>query len=95
MTVEIYDPTPEPRKSRRIEYAPRPKSLAGLRIGLVDNSKHNSDQLLIRIAGLLERDYGAKAHIIRRKRTAGIPASPEIIAEFKDACDVVVAGVGD
>ncbi len=94
MTIQIYDPTIE-AKGRHIAYAPRPKSLAGLRVGLVDNSKHNSDQLLMRIAGLLESDYGAKAHVMRRKISAGVPASPEIIAEFKNACDVVVAGVGD
>ncbi|MEK7874829.1 MAG: hypothetical protein AAB325_01405 [Pseudomonadota bacterium] len=94
MTIQIYDPTIE-AKSRHIAYAPRPKSLAGLRVGLVDNSKHNSDQLLARIAGLLERDYGAKAHVMRRKSSAGVPASPEIIEEFKNACDVVVAGIGD
>ncbi len=94
MTIQIYDPTIE-AKGRHIAYAPRPKSLAGLRVGLVDNSKHNSDQLLMRIAGLLESDYGAKAHVMRRKVSAGVPASPEIIAEFKNACDVVVAGVGD
>ena len=94
MTIQIYDPTIE-AKGRHINYAPRPKSLAGLRVGLVDNSKHNSDQLLMRIAGLLESDYGAKAHVMRRKVSAGVPASPEIIEEFKNACDVVVAGVGD
>ncbi len=94
MTIQIYDPTTE-AKGRHIAYAPRPKSISGLRVGLVDNSKHNSDQLLLRIAGLLESDYGAKAHVMRRKVSAGVPASPEIIKEFKDACDVVVAGVGD
>jgi hypothetical protein len=94
MTIQIYDPTTE-AKGRHIAYAPRPKSIAGLRVGLVDNSKHNSDQVLLRIAGLLESDYGAKAHVMRRKVSAGVPASPEIIKEFKDACDVVVAGVGD
>ena len=94
MTIQIYDPTTE-AKGRHIAYAPRPKSLAGLRVGLVDNSKHNSDQVLLRIAGLLESDYGAKAHVMRRKVSAGVPASPEIIEEFKNACDVIVAGVGD
>ena len=94
MTIRIFDPTVE-AKARHIAYAPRPKSLAGLRIGLVDNSKFNSDQLLLRIAGLLERDYGAKAHVVRRKRSAGVPASQEIVDEFKAGCDVVVAGVGD
>ena len=94
MTVRIFDPTIE-AKGRKIAYAPRPKSLAGLRVGLVDNSKHNSDQLLERIAGLLEREHGVKTHIMRRKKSAGIPPSPEIVDEFKAGCDVVVAGVGD
>ena len=94
MTVRIFDPTIE-AKGRKIAYAPRPKSLAGLRVGLVDNSKHNSDQLLMRIAGLLEREHGAKTHIMRRKKSAGIPPSPEILNEFKAGVDVVVAGVGD
>ena len=94
MTVRIFDPTIE-AKGRKIDYAPRPKSLAGLRVGLVDNSKHNSDQLLMRIAGLLEREHGVKTHLMRRKSSAGIPPSAEIVAEFKAGCDVVVAGVGD
>ena len=94
MTVQIYDPTIE-AKSRHIDFVARPKSLAGLRVGLVDNSKFNSDQVLARVGKLLERDYGVTAQIMRRKKTAGIPASPEIIKEFKEKCDVVVAGVGD
>ena len=94
MTVRIYDPTIE-AKGRKIEYAPRPKSLAGLRVGLVDNSKHNSDQLLMRIGALLEREHGVKTNIMRRKKSAGIPPSAEIVKEFKQACDVVVAGIGD
>ena len=94
MTVRIFDPTIEV-KGRKIAYAPRPKSLAGLRVGLVDNSKHNSDQLLKRIAGLLEREHGVKTHVMRRKKSAGIPPSQEMVDEFKAGCDVVVAGVGD
>jgi len=94
MTMRVFDPTTE-AKGRHINYVPRPQSLDGLRVGLVDNSKFNSNQLLERIATLLERNYGAKAHIMRRKRSAGVPAHQEIIDEFKKGCDVVVAGIGD
>jgi hypothetical protein len=94
MTVEIYDPTFE-AEGRHIAYAPRPKSLAGLRIGLVDNTKHNSDQILLRIAGILEKEHGAKAHLIRRKHSAGAKPHDEMVHEYKGACDVVIAGVGD
>jgi hypothetical protein len=94
MPIQIFDPTTEASK-RTIAYAQRPKSLNGLRVGLVDNTKHNSDQLLLRIAGILEREHGAKAHIIRRKKSAGMAPHAEIVDEYKAACDVVVAGVGD
>jgi len=94
MPIQILDPTTE-ATPRRIAYASRPKSLAGLRLGLVDNTKHNSDQLLLRIAGILEREHGAKTHIIRRKKSSGAAPHTEIVDEIKAACDVVVAGVGD
>ena len=94
MAIQIYDPTTE-TGTRRINFAPRPKSLEGLRIGLVDNTKHNSDQLLLRIGKILEREHGAKAHVIRKKTSAGHAPHAEIIEEYKANCDVVVAGVGD
>jgi hypothetical protein len=94
MTVQIFDPTTEVT-GRTIAYARRPKSLNGLRIGLVDNTKHNSEQLLLRIAGILEREHGAKSHIIRKKKSAGAAPHAEIIEEYKANCDVIVAGVGD
>ena len=94
MAIQIYDPTTEV-SARRMAFAPRPKSLEGLRIGLVDNTKHNSDQLLLRIAGVLERDHGAKAHLIRKKKSAGAAPHAEIIEEYKANVDVIVAGVGD
>ena len=94
MTIQIYDPTTEVT-NRHMAFAPRPKTLKGLRIGLVDNTKHNSDQLLLRIAGLLEREHGAKAHVIRKKKSAGAAPHAEIIEELKANCDVIVAGVGD
>lgn len=94
MAIQIYDPTTEVA-ARRVAYAPRPRSLAGLSIGLVDNTKHNSDQLLMRIAGILEREHGAKTHMIRRKKSAGAAPHPEIVEELKANCDVIVAGIGD
>lgn len=92
--LRVFDPTTEP-KEEAIAYGPRPESLRNLRIGLVDNTKHHSDKLLIRIALLLEKEYGARGHIIRKKRTAGSPVHGEILDEYKANCDVVIAGIGD
>ena len=92
--LKVFDPTTQ-AKEEKIDFVPRPTSLSNLRMGLVDNSKFNSDKLLIRIAAILEKDYGAKNHIIRRKHNAGVPAHEEIINEFVSDCDIVIAGVGD
>jgi hypothetical protein len=94
MTVQILDPTTEV-KGRRIAYAQRPKSLQGLRVGLIDNTKHNSDQLLTRIADILEKEHGTKSRVIRKKKSSGAAPHAEIIEEYKANCDVIVAGVGD
>jgi hypothetical protein len=94
MAVQIYDPTTEVAE-RHINFVRRPQSLQGVRIGLVDNTKHNSDALLLRIADILEREHGAKAHVIRRKKSAGSAPHAEIVEDYKANCDVVVAGVGD
>ena len=94
MAIQIYDPTTEVN-SRRIAYAARPGTLEGLTIGLVDNTKHNSDQLLLRIAKILEEKHNTKTHMIRRKKSSGAAPHAEIVEEYKANCDVVIAGVGD
>jgi hypothetical protein len=50
---------------------------------------------LLKIAAILEQEYGASSHILTRKHNSSVPAHQEIIDEIKANCDVVVAGVGD
>jgi len=92
--LQVFDPTIEV-KEQAIAFVPRPDSLRNVRIGLVENTKFNSDKLLLKIAAILEQEYGAASHIIRSKHNSGVPAHAEIIDEYKAQCDVVVAGVGD
>lgn len=93
-TIKVLNPqirNPE----QEMQLAPRPASLQGLRIGLVENTKYNSSALLLRIAAILEKDYGAKSHLLRSKRTSGAPVDEKTIEEFKTAVDVAIAGIGD
>ena len=94
MAIQVFDPTTE-AKEQPIAFVPRPESLRNVRIGLVENTKYNSDKLLVRIAAILEQEYGATSHIIRSKHASGVPAHQEIIDEYKANCDVVIAGIGD
>ena len=91
---EILDPTVEPRR-QPLTYVPRPDSLKGKRIGLVENTKFNSDKLLQKIGDILKKEHGVAEWKIFRKHNSGVPAHQEIIAEVKSGFDVMVAGVGD
>lgn len=92
--VTIFDPTTTP-KEQPLHYASRPATLQGKRVGLVDNTKFNSDKLLLKIGKILEEEYGVQGMLIRRKRTSGVPAHDEILNELSAECDVMIAGVGD
>ena len=91
---EILDPTVEPRK-QPLTYVPRPGSLKGLRIGLVENTKFNSDKLLQKIGEILKQEYGAAEARMWRKHNSSVPAHQEIIDDAKRTVAVVVAGIGD
>ncbi len=90
----IFDPTAE-RKVEQFTFAPRPNSLTGLNIGLIDNTKFNSDNLLIKIAENLVRKYGCSGYTIRTKHNPSVPAHKEIVDALMGDCDVVIAGIGD
>lgn len=92
--LKVFDPTTG-AKEEAFPFVPRPESLSNLRIGLVENTKFNSDKLLLKIAAILEQDYGAKSHVILSKKNAGVPAHDEIINELVADCNVVIAGIGD
>jgi hypothetical protein len=93
-SFQVFDPTTE-AKEQAIAFVSRPESLRGLRLGLVENTKYNSDALLLKIAAILEHEYGASSHILTHKHNSSVPAHKEIIDEIKANCDVVIAGVGD
>ena len=78
-----------------IRFAPRPKDLKGLKVGLVENTKFNSDKLLQKIGEILKTEYGAAEARMWRKHNSGVPAHKEILDDAKQTVDVVVAGIGD
>ena len=92
--LEVFDPTTEPRE-QPITYVARPDSLKGKRIGLVENTKFNSDRLLLKIGKILVEEYGAAEARIWRKHNSSVPAHQEILDELSASCDVMVAGIGD
>jgi hypothetical protein len=92
--MEILDPTTE-AATQTIAWAPRPTSLRGKRVALIENTKFNSDNLLVRIGNILKEEHGVAECRMYRKHNASVPAHAEIIAEIEKSADVVVAGIGD
>ena len=92
--IELLDPTTE-AAPQAMTYVARPDTLAGKRVALVENTKFNSDKLLLKIGELLKQEYGIAEVRLYHKRNASVPAHEEIIQDIKQSCDLVVAGIGD
>ena len=92
--IEVLDPTVEV-STQPLKFVARPGSLAGKRVGLVENTKFNSDRLLQKIGDILVAEYGAADARMWRKHNASVPAHDEIVQELRATCDVMVAGIGD
>jgi hypothetical protein len=85
-----------PNGAARTESRPltkRPRSLAGRRIGILDNSKPNADALLGRIAEMIAERAGGASIRTWRKPGSSYPATN--VAEVAAASDVVLTGSGD
>jgi hypothetical protein len=92
--MRLFDPT-SPPTTRALALAPRPPSLAGLRLGLVDNTKFNSDTLLRKLAHRLEQRHGARVTVMRRKRSPSHEIDEDDIKTLRTQADLVVSGIGD
>ncbi len=96
MNRTVFDPTVPPTPaSGAFNYAPRPTSLTGLHVGLVENTKFNSEVILRKIAERLAARYQVTLTHLDRKKSPGHSVTPEVITCFQHQADFVLAGVGD
>ncbi len=92
----VFDPTvTAPTAAGMFRYAPRPHSLIGLRVGLVENTKFNSEVILRKVAERLALHYQVVLTHVERKKTPGHSVTPQAIAVFHEQADFVLAGIGD
>lgn len=88
----LLDPTHEQSPSRR-QQAPRPASLEGLTIGLLDIAKARGDVFLARLEVLFS---GRGAQVRRyRKPTFTKPAPLDLRREIAHECAAVVEALAD
>jgi hypothetical protein len=92
MAVILLDPTDERAPAERAPL-PRPASLDGARVGLLDISKPRGDVFLDRLQELLaERGLTVRRYA---KPTYTKPLPPDLRREIATECDVVIEALAD
>ena len=92
--MRIVDPIGTSAAAERA-LAPRPRSLEGVTIALLDNSKPNAGVLLERAGALLAARGGARAVKAWRKPGSSIGASPAVLEEIAATARVALTASAD
>ena len=74
--------------------APSPAVLAGLRIGILDNTKPNAGVLLERLASRLADRTGAEVALVETKNAA-LAAPDDVLTRLEKQVHVVLTGSAD
>ena len=91
--MDILDPTIATEREH-IDYAPRPEKLTGLRIGLIENTKKNSEAMLCNLAEKFATAHGMAVGVLVHKSQRA-PLKDDQVAELKQKIDFAIVGVGD
>ncbi|WP_417561602.1 UGSC family (seleno)protein [Microbacterium sp.] len=92
---QVLDPTGMAAGSTDATLSPRTVSLRGLTVGLLDNTKPNTTDLLHALGDELQRTYGAAGARLYTKDYFGTPAAAELRDQIVAEVDVLITGVGD
>ena len=92
--MKIFDPTSKPVDAA-VTLAPRPATLRGLRVGLVENKKVNSSAILEKLAERLAARHGTTVTVRNSKRSMSHEIDDAAIAALRGGADVVISGIGD
>ncbi len=85
-----YDAT-----SKQVAFAERIKDFNGLRLGLLDNRKHNVDRLLVGFENAFRKRFDIADVVSLTKFIFSMPASETDIATLVERSDFVVAAIAD
>ncbi|HEV2335997.1 MAG TPA: hypothetical protein VGS13_10900 [Stellaceae bacterium] len=98
MSDDGFDAVFDPRgrvETGRVAPAPRVKDLAGLRLGILDNTKWNASRLLRKTTSRMGERYAFAAVNYYRKESFAKVADPALIARIAADNDIVLTAIGD
>ncbi|MDP6349750.1 MAG: hypothetical protein QF719_09320 [Chloroflexota bacterium] len=90
----VLDPTIGP-DAGGLELAQRPASLRGKTVGLMENSKPNSDHILAYVGEILQERYGVAELVFASKGDSSTSAPNETLDDLVRRCHFAVTGIGD
>jgi len=92
--IFLLDPASKPEGTGMFRN-PRLKSVEGITVGVVDNTKPNFDLFMDTVCEQLQTVYKVGKVIRYRKpgRTMGVSA--DVLADISEKCDFVFTGLGD
>jgi len=90
----VFDPRGRV-ETHRLAPAPRVAGLAGLRLGILDNTKWNASRLLRKTADRLGDDYSFASVNYYRKESFSKDADPALLATIAADNDIVLTAIGD
>ena len=91
--TEVISPAGIPRIPDEA-LSPRPGTLEGATLGILENNKEFSDWVLDRVRDRLRASFEIAEVVQRRKHHLAQAAAPEILEELSARCDAVLLGVG-
>ena len=94
MEHTLFDPRGVVLAEHR-EIAPRVASAAGLRLGILDNTKWNGWRVLERTAQLLAEQTPFASVTRYKKESFSVNAEDELIARIAAENDLALVGIGD
>jgi hypothetical protein len=92
-TIRVLSPVVDSKISQTAAL-PLPGTLAGKRLGFLDNTKANFEFLLRRLEAVLRTEAGIADVVYERKANSSTPAPPEVLARLRSV-DLVVTGSAD
>ena len=90
----VYDPRGVVGAEKKA-IAARVRSLDGLRLGILDNTKWNANKLLRELRDQLQAQHPLAAVNYYRKESFSRFAAPELVEKIRAENDIVLTAIGD
>jgi hypothetical protein len=94
MGLTYLDPTDEPDRTER-KMCDRPETLDGTKIGLLDNGKTNSKELLEHVADRLRDSFSNLEFDVIKKPSPFKPAPDDQLQDVSVKYGAIITGIGD